>query len=470
MKKIFYLALAASLTLSSVSTTYAKGIPSPNVIKKVISQSNKVNIKSAATVTSKVVKTKSNGIEIDFKIPVVSGLKDKKVQDKINSDLEKTVMDYKTKVEDEAEFARKEGYFNNRFAAHSDYKLHYNKDNLLSITLTCYIYTGGAHGMTYMHNFNIDTKTGENVTLKDFFSPNENYVEVINKAVRDKIAANPNNYFEDIVKRFKGILPDQPFYIENDNVVVYFGLYELAPYAAGIQEFKVPFKSFKEGVKTDLNLRKDAIKVSTKVVDELELGYIGNLRIPVIKGLKDTKIETAINSKFEKDALEFNNKLKKDGMDYAKECEKLKLKQIYYYGDTDYFVYQSYNNILSINALYYQYTGGAHGSYYKKPYNIDLKTGKEIALKDVFKPGANYKDIINKEINKQIDAINKKHDTIQIQGFNGISDKQDYYINNGNIVVYFQPYDIAPYSMGIQEFTISLDNYKTMVKPEFLVK
>ncbi|WP_027623066.1 PdaC/SigV domain-containing protein [Clostridium lundense] len=470
MKKIFYLALAASLTLSSVSTTFAKGVSVPNSTNKTISQPNKINTKSETLITSKAIKTKANGIEVDIKIPVINGLKDKKVQDKINVDLEKASMEYKSTVESEAEFAKKEGYFNNNFSIHSDYKIHYNKGNLLSITISSYIYTGGAHGMTYVTNFNIDTKSGENVSLKDFFSPNENYVDIINKAVRDKIASTPNYYFEDIVQRFKGILPDQPFYIENDNVVVYFGLYELAPYAAGIQEFKVPFKSFKNGVKTDLNFRKDAIKVSSKVVDELELGYRGNLRIPVIKGLKDEKMQTAINSKFEKEALEFNNKLKKDGMDYAKECEKLKIEQRDFFGDTDYYVYQNHNNILSITVLYEQYTGGAHGSYNKTPYNIDLKTGKEITIKDVFKPGVNYKDIINKEINKQIDVINKKADTIQIQGFTGISENQDFYINNGNIVVYFQPYAIAPYCMGIQEFTISLDNFKTMVKPEFLVK
>lgn len=470
MKKVFYLVLAASLTLSSVSTVSAKGMLLPNYIRKTMSQSNKANIKSQAIVTTREIKSKDNGLEKNIKIPVVSGLKDKKVQDTINSNIEKTIMAYAEDVEKSAKEAQKLGAFHNNYTINSEYNIHYNKNNLLSITTSCYQYTGGAHGMTFVNSFNIDTKSGENISLKDFFSPEENYVEVINKTVREEITNHPKEYFEDVVNRFKGILPDQPFYIENDNVVVYFGLYDIAPYAGGIKEFKIPFKNFKYGVNTDINLKRHAVKVTSKVIDEYEAGYRGNLRIPVVEGLKDSKIQSAINSKFEKEALKFNDELKKDGMDYAKECKTLGTESRDYLGDTDYYVYENHDNILSITVLYCQYTGGAHGIYNKKPYNIDLKTGKDIALKDVFKPGVNYKDIVNKEIKKQIDLKNKEKDAIQIKGFNGISENQDFYMNNGQIVVYFQPYDIAPYAAGIQEFSISLDEFKTMVNPDFLVK
>ena len=33
---------------------------------------------------------------------------------------------------------------------------------------------------------------------------------------------------------------DQSFYFKDDHIVVVFGLYEIAPYAAGIQEFALP--------------------------------------------------------------------------------------------------------------------------------------------------------------------------------------------------------------------------------------
>ena len=43
---------------------------------------------------------------------------------------------------------------------------------------------------------------------------------------------------------FMGIDKQQSFYIKDGHLVVYFGLYEIAPYVAGIQEFKLPLDSF----------------------------------------------------------------------------------------------------------------------------------------------------------------------------------------------------------------------------------
>ncbi|TET09608.1 MAG: DUF3298 domain-containing protein [Candidatus Atribacteria bacterium] len=37
---------------------------------------------------------------------------------------------------------------------------------------------------------------------------------------------------------------EQPFYLIEDGIVVYFGLYEIAPYASGIRYFKIPYFLF----------------------------------------------------------------------------------------------------------------------------------------------------------------------------------------------------------------------------------
>ncbi|KAJ53916.1 hypothetical protein BD780_001364 [Clostridium tetanomorphum] len=468
MKRLFYLALAASLTLSNISTVCAKGVNLDPSIKKIIVQSKESNLNSVNIITN-TIKSKNSHSEIDIKYPQVIDLKDKQLETKINTIIKNTVTDFKNETEKIAENLEKDGLSTHPYIINVDYKIHYNKNNLLSITLSNYSYTGGAHGTTDNVSFNIDTKTGEEASLKDMFSSNEDYKKIINKFIREEIEKNPENYFQDATA-FKDILPDQPFYIEDNNIVVYFGLYEIAPYSSGIQEFKIPFSNFNYGVKTNLNLKKDRVKVSSKIINQFEEGYIGNLIIPVVKEIKNSNIQTAINSRLEKDALVFNDKLKKDGMEFVKESQRLGIKPINYFGGTNYTVYQDNSNILSLTVLYNQYTGGAHGMYTKQAYNINLTTGKDIKLKDVFKPNVNYKDIINKEINKQIAIKNKVTNASQISDFTGINDKTNFYINNGTIVIYFQPYDIAPYALGIQEFKISLDSFKTMVQPQFLIK
>ena len=44
-------------------------------------------------------------------------------------------------------------------------------------------------------------------------------------------------------------------------------------------------------------------------------------------------------------------------------------------------------------------------------------------------------------------------------GFKGISENQGFYISSGNIVIYFQVYEIAPYVTGIPEFYIPVEKF-----------
>lgn len=121
------------------------------------------------------------------------------------------------------------------------------------------------------------------------------------------------------------------------------------------------------------------------------------------------------------------------------------------------------NNLLSLNIMNYYYAGGAHGLSNLKSYNYDIKTGKELTLKEFFVDGYDYKNFINAKIRKYIAA---DKDTYFSGGadFKGIGDNQEFYISNDGITVYFQVYEIAPYASGIRSFLIPkaeiLDNLK----------
>ena len=55
------------------------------------------------------------------------------------------------------------------------------------------------------------------------------------------------------------------------------------------------------------------------------------------------------------------------------------------------------------------------------PYNIDLRKGNFIALKDIFKDNVDYKKLINKEIENQIKEMRKNEKYIdKIYEFHGI--------------------------------------------------
>lgn len=89
-------------------------------------------------------------------------------------------------------------------------------------------------------------------------------------------------------------------------------------------------------------------------------------------------------------------------------------------------------------------------------YNLDLKTGQYITLKDLL--GTHYVAIANKAIKKQIKEMKKDKDNLFFdgdEGFQTITDKTHFYINAaGKPVVVFDKYAIAPGYMGELRFVI----------------
>ncbi|CAG9622380.1 WG repeat-containing protein [Sutcliffiella rhizosphaerae] len=121
-----------------------------------------------------------------------------------------------------------------------DFSVQFFQKNLIILELDGYHYPfGAAHGMPTKIMVPIDIKTGQNYQLKNLFKPNSDYVKVLSEIVGKQISENPANYFPDA---YKGITANQPFYVSNDALFLYFSPYEIAPYAAGFPTFEIPFK------------------------------------------------------------------------------------------------------------------------------------------------------------------------------------------------------------------------------------
>lgn len=184
----------------------------------------------------------------DLVTPQVSGLESRRAERIINKELTQTVSGFRKNLLDEAKKAYRESmkpeYPFRPFQAQTVYQVHTLNPDLLSLTMDMYQYTGGAHGMTVRKSFNYNLKTGKMLGYQDLFKACVNYKEVIVHHVRDQIIKNPNVYFKEAMETVKGFTDEQPFYITPKGIVVVYGLYEIAPYAAGIQEFLVPFSAF----------------------------------------------------------------------------------------------------------------------------------------------------------------------------------------------------------------------------------
>jgi hypothetical protein len=124
----------------------------------------------------------------------------------------------------------------------SNYATTFNKNHILStiVNLTGF---DRSNGDLYneLYNYNIDLLTGNTLFIKDIFTPNIDYLKLIKDYINYKINQNKDLYYDNVDIE---ITEDQAFYIEDNGVVIYFGLDEIAPSESGIVKFRISFTKF----------------------------------------------------------------------------------------------------------------------------------------------------------------------------------------------------------------------------------
>lgn len=125
--------------------------------------------------------------------------------------------------------------------------------DILSLKLDTYNYLGGAHGTSAIYSITINTKTGKIYTFKDLFKENTNSNEIITNRILNEIEKNPDMYFEENYKEtIMNKDGEYKYYIDGDKLVIYFDLYDIAPYASGIPRFTIDADEIKELLKDEV--------------------------------------------------------------------------------------------------------------------------------------------------------------------------------------------------------------------------
>ncbi len=116
------------------------------------------------------------------------------------------------------------------------YEIKTNERGLLSLTLTNYAFSDHmAHGFTLLRSLTFNVNSGKLYRLSDLFSPGSDYVKVISRSIDAQIKARGIP----VVNPFTAISPEQEYYLADKAMVIYFQLYELAPYYWGFPMFPI---------------------------------------------------------------------------------------------------------------------------------------------------------------------------------------------------------------------------------------
>lgn len=111
----------------------------------------------------------------------------------------------------------------------------------------------------------------------------------------------------------------------------------------------------------------------------------------------------------------------------------------------------------------------AGGTEYKKVFNIDKSTGAIVSLKDFFSEGSAYKKWISDDIKRQMreqmaadeNRIYFLDSDMPEDDFHEITDDTSFYFDGeGNLVILFDEYEVAPGYMGAVSFTVDREVFR----------
>lgn len=187
-----------------------------------------------------------------------------------------------------------------------------------------------------------------------------------------------------------------------------------------------------------------------------------SIEVPELK--VDNRVQTLsteTNRKLRKTIEEINGEIQVIADDLVKEFEANLEEEFYQDVVVTSEVLITTPEYFTLKLICYQGAGsGYQWNYY---YTIDLNTGKQLQLNDIFLENSDYIERISQNIKDQMtermaadsSKIYWLDSEVEAWNFQTITEETNFYLNeDGNVVIGFDEGEVAPMSMGTVEFVI----------------
>jgi hypothetical protein len=211
---------------------------------------------------------------IELSCPVMVNFPDTIVEDKINSyvmnvylsdfsgeedyypnleaRIDSFIEDYRQEIEADSEFFKD---YRPVYENIESTEIAFNSDNILSLEIMEYLFTGGAHGNSYISLSSFNLQTGEQIKLDDIFYGNyrQKLNEVGEKIFReDYMADSTQSLFDQGFFGFEnGFALNNNFDLFKGGIKFQFNPYEAGAYALGAPEVFIHWSDIKDIIRDD---------------------------------------------------------------------------------------------------------------------------------------------------------------------------------------------------------------------------
>jgi len=186
--------------------------------------------KLGITVENEEIVYSNEYVSVSINKPIVR-LPNKEIEGIINSKISKKVSEFENYIVDVSKKDnmqyKKDGLEVKQYVVNINNTVNYNKDNILSLTLHFYSYTGGAHGSSVDVSYNFDLNTGNTFFIEDVFTNDVDGLEIVNSAIMKQVNKRRLDPFDshqlyssNLIAPFKGINYDQKFFLSPNGINV----------------------------------------------------------------------------------------------------------------------------------------------------------------------------------------------------------------------------------------------------------
>jgi hypothetical protein len=131
----------------------------------------------------------------------------------------------------------------------------------------------------------------------------------------------------------------------------------------------------------------------------------------------------------------------------------------------DQVVFDAGHDLLAILFENLHYLGGAHPGSYHRTLNYDFTTGQQLALSDLFVPGAAYLERIAEfclnELRRKLDP-----DIWESGASPTPENYQVWALTSEGLLIIFESYQVAPYAAGPQFVIVPYDLLADILQPQ----
>ncbi|MBX2826888.1 MAG: DUF3298 and DUF4163 domain-containing protein [Flavobacteriaceae bacterium] len=140
------------------------------------------------------------------------------------------------------------------YEAEVNIEVSHKSDELISLVMDYFLYTGGAHGYGAVTFLNLNGKTGKDIQVEDLFSNVESVTKIAEQEFRKQYEIAPDSNINEGGFWFENDafhLSETVGFADNYLFLTY-NPYEIAPYSEGIISLKVPLERIDEFLNFEL--------------------------------------------------------------------------------------------------------------------------------------------------------------------------------------------------------------------------